>query len=1317
MMKKLFSAVLWVICLVLLAGACWVLGVYLSWPLWKSLLLFAGVIVGVLALSWLRRYWYAWRLRRRLARPAMGSTESTGRLDADWRAGLTALKQSRLSRFGSPLYVLPWFLALGPDDEARTGMLRRAAAREAVSGRGEESPVLQWWLLPGLVMLEPGASREALAPSASNWQRLLHWMIRTRRREPLNGLVLALSARWLLDSSDTVLADAGQALRKRVDELTRVYNARMPVYLVLTDCEALPGFASWAASLGEDARKWAMGYTGAGHADNIGEFIDTAFAHTLGRMRDLRIQQGIHANPQQDAFGLPERMAPLADRLDKVLRPAFVATPYAETPLLRGLFFTAHDARPQQQADWFSAGLFDDVLPAQRAAWQPLERWRHWRRLLRHVAVAGWLLGCVGVGVFLIYSANIAREQLAQASHGQLGSKADFSGGLSTDLHALHDVRHAIHTLNERPAWKTRWLPFQSRVTAGQKAMQDAYTDAFYREVLVANLAPLLERILSVDLQARPEKMTVALAQNLVRRTNLVSARLNGLDISRLPTSGIEVAALMPAGQTNDVEYVDGLLLGDMYRDYLSWQQSRQLLIDEQKALQTALVDIGLPELPVKWVHAWAALQPQLQPMRLTDFWDIPPDERLPFVPAALTVKGKAAVAAFLQEIAAATNNPTLWQQRTAQYEKLYLDIGLQSWYAFSDAFLHAPDLLADATARRTVLSSLMTSTGPYSMYMRRLSELSASLPADARPEWLVRAEQLAKLGGLVKLPPVAKQAGAQARTGLTARQNVDVIQQFGGEVLKALPQNTSFGQGYASLQADKQALKIMQDYLVGVRATTQPLLQGDGSAMAAAIEVWSYGHDPKVKDVPLIDAHRALEDLRKHYDPAVDPRTAVVWQILQGPLEFTLDYAARNVACSLQSSWNVNVRGTVQGVTDRQLADTLLFGEQGQVNVFLDGDVKHFVDRDGTRYLPRKALDGTGTVPLNGQFYAFASLAQLRKATVAGAQLENQRVQESAAALKDQAQQLDEQIAKLEEVKGNVTLSTEPPLTNADARERPERITLSLQCAGGPVVLENLNFSNSQVFTWSMSQCADTQLRIKYEGFEVGQHWSGADGFVRFLQEYASGKRRYTPADFPDSADAMQQAGVEWLDVVYRQSGQEAVLQAFAEADTLHAQAREVKDTLSAMQQMKVAAPDEARTGSPPPLPDSIITMCMGPANTLELYTIAPSSGQDEAKMEGANEAQQKHAGPEPKPVLRADTDGAGEYAVQVGVFEHPDKVRAALEQHNYQVQDDPITLKSGTYRNIRAGGFDSQRAADEAARDIARLLRVKPYVIRMDQ
>src|SRR5690606_41769724 len=53
------------------------------------------------------------------------------------------------------------------------------------------------------------------------------------------------------------------------------------------------------------------------------------------------------------------------------------------------------------------------------------------------------------------------------------------------------------------------------------------------------------------------------------------------------------------------------------------------------------------------------------------------------------------------------------------------------------------------------------------------------------------------------------------------------------------------------------------------------------------------------------------------------------------------------------------------------------------------------------------------------------------------------------------------------------------------------DALPICLQCAAGPIVLDNLNFSNSQVFTWSMSQCADTQLRIKYAGFRSEEHTS----------------------------------------------------------------------------------------------------------------------------------------------------------------------------------------------------------------------------------
>ena len=1309
MTNKLLGVIAWVVGLAILALACWILGVFLTWPLWQSVALFLGLIVAGLVLAWLRRRWHAWRLRRRLARPTGATVESTAQFDADWRAGLAALRQSRLSRFGSPLYVLPWFLALGPDDAGRSTVLRRIAARDPVSARGDEHPALQWWLLPGMVVLDPAptAGPEVVAPGASSWKRMLHWMLRSRRREPLNGLLLSFSAAWLMETGDAELADTGQALRQRVDELVRVYNARVPVYIVLTHCDSVRGFPAWAASLAADAETQAMGYLQESRVEGVGEFLEGAFGHIVARMGELRILRGQHEQPSPEVFGLPERMLGLSERLDRILRPAFQATPYSETPLLRGLFLTGSRAGgAEHQADWFSAGLLNEVLPAQRDAWQPLERMRHWRRMLRHVAVTGWLLLCLVIGAIMIHTARTAQEQLHLATRDANQHDVDFTGGLSSDLHALQSVRHAVHTLDKRSAWERRWMPFQHHVNAAQDQMETLYADAFHQEVLRANLNPLLVKVLTGPQSGPANSATVALAQNLVRRINLLDARLNDRNFSALPSPGSELEALMPAIQQGMLSPLDALLLGDMYRDYLAWQKNDDVLADERRALQKALSTMGLAARPIQWVHIWAGLQPELQPMRMADFWDLPQDSGLPEVPASMTLAGREALTNFLEELAQASGDPQSWAERQAQYEQLFMDDGLQRWYAFSDAFVHAPGLLADATSRRTVLSSLLAPTDPYRRYMSLLAQLGASLPSDSRPHWLDQAIRLDKLVGLVRLPEAG--AVSAASSPLTTLQSLEVVQNFGGEVLKALPGGQAIEEGFASLSADQQALAHLQNYQKGVRATTVALQQGDGNAMDTAVQIWSYGQDPQVKEVPLVDAHDALEALRVSYGATNDPRDTIVWQVAAGALNFSLDYAARSAACTLQGNWEANVLGAVKGLTDRQLADTLLFGPEGQVNAFLDGSVKHFVSRDGTRYVGRSALGAT--VPFNGQFYGFASQAQLRKATVAGEQLAEQRRQEAQAALKDQAKQLDEKIAKLQDIKGNVTLRTDPPQTNSGAVLRPESITLSLQCAGGSIVLQNMNFTNTQVFPWSMSGCADTELVIRYPGFELRQQWGGAGGFIDFLHAYASGHRRYTPADFPLQSQAMRQAGIEWLDVSYRQQGQEAVLKAFAEADKLNSEAQQIQAKLDVMQETAATAQETQAVSGPAALPERIVTMCMGPSRSVgRIMASSPEPAAQPASTEpvAAAPVPSRPAGQKMSP------SKPGAYAVQVGIFAHPDKVRAALEKAHYAIDDSPINLRGKEYRNIRVTGYDSREEAAAAAEKIGELLNLKPVVV----
>src|SRR3546814_18640963 len=100
-------------------------------------------------------------------------------------------------------------------------MRRRAAGSDAVSASGDEMPALQWWLLPGLVLLDPApiANPAVIAPSAANWGRLLHWMMRSRRREPPTTMVLSFSTAWLSNTGAAALADAGQALLNHLSSL------------------------------------------------------------------------------------------------------------------------------------------------------------------------------------------------------------------------------------------------------------------------------------------------------------------------------------------------------------------------------------------------------------------------------------------------------------------------------------------------------------------------------------------------------------------------------------------------------------------------------------------------------------------------------------------------------------------------------------------------------------------------------------------------------------------------------------------------------------------------------------------------------------------------------------------------------------------------------------------------------------------------------------------------------------------------------------------------------------------------------------------
>src|SRR4029077_15372780 len=102
-----------------------------------------------------------------------------------------------------------------------------------------------WWFFEQCVVLEVAGrylSQTDEAADGAEWRRLLGLLRRTRWREPLNGVVVTLTAEDLAGRPTERLAEEAGQMRRRLDELGRELGIVFPVYLLVTRLDTIPGF-------------------------------------------------------------------------------------------------------------------------------------------------------------------------------------------------------------------------------------------------------------------------------------------------------------------------------------------------------------------------------------------------------------------------------------------------------------------------------------------------------------------------------------------------------------------------------------------------------------------------------------------------------------------------------------------------------------------------------------------------------------------------------------------------------------------------------------------------------------------------------------------------------------------------------------------------------------------------------------------------------------------------------------------------------------------------------------------------------------------
>ncbi|MFH1144465.1 MAG: type VI secretion system membrane subunit TssM, partial [Candidatus Eisenbacteria bacterium] len=279
-----------------------------------------------------------------------------------------ALKSSKVGKGtqgSSALYVLPWYMIIGPPAAGKTTLLQQSGlnypymdptrSRSSVRGVGGTRNC-DWWFADEAVILDT-AGRYVLpveADDTAEWLAFLDLLKRHRGRKPLNGLLVGISIADLIGASDEELDNHAHRIRSRIDELIQRLGITFPVYVVFTKCDLIRGFVEFFGDLSKAERAQPLGATIAReHAQRQAaeEIFKAELDRLLGALvgaRRERLAQVQAPEARPEVYFFPLQIEAARERLARFLEHLFRKNPYQDAPIFRGFYLTSgtQEGRP-----------------------------------------------------------------------------------------------------------------------------------------------------------------------------------------------------------------------------------------------------------------------------------------------------------------------------------------------------------------------------------------------------------------------------------------------------------------------------------------------------------------------------------------------------------------------------------------------------------------------------------------------------------------------------------------------------------------------------------------------------------------------------------------------------------------------------------------------------------------------------------------------------------------------------------------------------------------------------------------------------------
>ena len=200
---------------------------------------------------------------------AAASAEEVAAMREKLTTALALLKKASGSR--GYLYEQPWYAIIGPPGAGKTTALLNAGlsfplaaemGQSAVAGVGG-TRMCDWWFTETAVLIDTAGRYTTqdsdAAVDKAGWQAFLGLLKRTRARQPLNGVLVAIALSDIAAASPADRLAHARAIRRRVKELYDQLGVRVPVYALFTKADLIAGFTEFFDDLDRERRAPGMG--------------------------------------------------------------------------------------------------------------------------------------------------------------------------------------------------------------------------------------------------------------------------------------------------------------------------------------------------------------------------------------------------------------------------------------------------------------------------------------------------------------------------------------------------------------------------------------------------------------------------------------------------------------------------------------------------------------------------------------------------------------------------------------------------------------------------------------------------------------------------------------------------------------------------------------------------------------------------------------------------------------------------------------------------------------------------------------------------